>query len=652
MLIHPAEARRQFREYAEGEITNANLAQGALLIALEEYPRLDVAGYLDELDGLATRVEERCSPGEPPVFRLGHLHAEMFDADGYRGDTASYYDPRNAYLNEVIDRRCGIPIALSIVFLHVAAKLGFTAFGVGLPGHYIVKVQFELNEVYVDPFHDGTTLTMNEIGALLRQVSGGRATLGREHLRAWTGRETLARVLANLQSMWTRAGDTRRAGAAQERMEMLARRERSHYTGAVKLFVTIYEETAKAALDAIRALSLEHDGIEVRAERFPSIDLGAIRAATAKSIILTYRGSRVPDVALALQAGIDYVDVEWHEGVEVLAPQRTVLSHHDYEGMHDVESIAEKMLALRCAYTKLAATPRSFADNERLLRLLPSTAVIGMGERGLYTRILAPFRGAALTFVAAGSVAAPSQLTLQRALDIYGRDPQRADKVFAIAGNPAGHSLSPSIHNRRFREKGVSAAYTIASIERFDEITDAFLRGEPCGLSVTTPFKDEAFAFACEHGAEVGKNAQRAGAVNTLVNLGDRILADNTDVDGFAALLPHDARRAAVLGASGTARAALVALANAGIEATVYNRTVSKGDAPLEAIRDFSGDLIINTLPAGVDVTIPPCETYIEAAYGGTAREVEARHRIGGLELLHAQAVRQHELFMKALNGL
>ena len=95
------------------------------------------------------------------------------------------------------------------------------AFGVGLPGHYIVKVQFELNEVYVDPFHDGTTLTMTEIGALLRQVSGGQVHLGSEHLRAWSGRETLARVLANLQSMWTRAGDTRRAASARERMEIL-----------------------------------------------------------------------------------------------------------------------------------------------------------------------------------------------------------------------------------------------------------------------------------------------------------------------------------------------------------------------------------------------------------------------------------------------
>ena len=223
MLIHPAEARRQFREFAEGEIGNANLARGALLIALEDYARLDVDGYLDELDGLATRIERRSGEHEPPIFRLGHLHAEMFDVDGYAGDTAGYYDPRNAYLNEVIDRKLGIPITLSIVFLHVAARLGFTAFGVGLPGHYIVKVQFELNEVYVDPFHGGTTLSMAEIGELLRQVSGGQAQLGREHLRAWTGRETLARVLANLQNMWSRAGDTRRAASARERMEMLAR---------------------------------------------------------------------------------------------------------------------------------------------------------------------------------------------------------------------------------------------------------------------------------------------------------------------------------------------------------------------------------------------------------------------------------------------
>ncbi len=221
VYVHKAEARRQLREYAAGEITNENLARGALLLGLEDYPQLDIDEYISRLDDLAARVSMRGSPGEPAVFRLGHLHAEMFDADAYRGDGDNYYDPRNAYLNEVIDRRIGIPITLSVIFLHAASRLGLNASGVGLPGHYIVKVQFELNEVYVDPFHDGATLTMAEIRDLLSQMSGGRGRLAAEHLRAWTGRETLLRILANLQRMWQRGGDDKRAASAHERMEIL-----------------------------------------------------------------------------------------------------------------------------------------------------------------------------------------------------------------------------------------------------------------------------------------------------------------------------------------------------------------------------------------------------------------------------------------------
>jgi regulator of sirC expression with transglutaminase-like and TPR domain len=221
VYVHKSEARRQLREFASGEITNENLARGALLIALEDYPQLDVPSYLARLDDLAKRVMKRGSAGEPSVFRLGHLHAEMFDVDGYRGDEGNYYDPRNAYLNEVIDRRIGIPITLSVVFLHVASRLGLNASGVGLPGHYVVKVQFELNEIYVDPFHGGSTLTQAEIGSLLAQMTGGRGKLQSEHLRAWSGRETLLRIVANLESMWGRAGDSRRAAAARERMEIL-----------------------------------------------------------------------------------------------------------------------------------------------------------------------------------------------------------------------------------------------------------------------------------------------------------------------------------------------------------------------------------------------------------------------------------------------
>ncbi|HEV7241037.1 MAG TPA: type I 3-dehydroquinate dehydratase [Thermoanaerobaculia bacterium] len=405
----------------------------------------------------------------------------------------------------------------------------------------------------------------------------------------------------------------------------------------MKLVVTVLEETCEATVRAIRAIALQHDMVEVRAEKFSSLDCEALQAATTKPIILTFRNASRPSVP----EWRGLIDVEWREGVTIDNPSRTVISHHDYEGMRDAETIMAKMRALRCAYTKLAATPQNFADNERLLKLLPGT-VIGMGERGLYSRILAPFRGSELAFVAAGNIAAPGQLTLERAREIYGDAPQRAERVFAIVGNPAGHSLSPMIHNRLFREKNVPAAYTIASIERFDEITGAFLRGEPCGLSVTTPFKEDAFAFASEH----AENARRARAVNTLVNVSGRVIADNTDVDGFAALIGARHDKAAVLGAGPTARAALVALEDARIPATVYNR------ANMNTLRDFDGDLIINTLPPAAEVTIPRCGTYIEAAYSGEPREVDAEQRFSGLDLLHAQAIRQHQLFMKVFDGL
>jgi regulator of sirC expression with transglutaminase-like and TPR domain len=221
IFIHPAEARRRFREFAEGDIGNGDLARGALLIALEDYPQLDVDHYLRALDELAERAVGRGRAGELPVFRLGHLHAEMFDVDRYGGNGDHYYDPRNAYLNEVIDRKVGLPILLSIIFLHVAERIGLTVHGVGLPGHFIVKVQFELNELYVDPFHGGTTLTIAEIGELVGHASGGQVKLSAEHLRSWDARQTLVRVLANMQNMWARAGDVRKASSARERRMLL-----------------------------------------------------------------------------------------------------------------------------------------------------------------------------------------------------------------------------------------------------------------------------------------------------------------------------------------------------------------------------------------------------------------------------------------------
>jgi 3-dehydroquinate dehydratase / shikimate dehydrogenase len=421
----------------------------------------------------------------------------------------------------------------------------------------------------------------------------------------------------------------------------------------MKLVVTILEDTFDAALRAIRSLAADHDMVELRAERFGAIDLHALRAATRKPIILTHRGveRQASSPVEALDAGIDFVDIEWRDDLRIDAPrERIVLSHHDYDGMPDVEPLLARMLAYGCAHTKLAVTPHTLDDNLRLLRLAQrGVTLIGMGERGLYSRVLAPFRGSELTFVAGTNSAAPGQLTLERALAIYGpqREQLHATHVFAIAGNPAGHSLSPAIHNPLFREHGVDAAYTIASFASFDEIARAFRDGAIRGLSITAPFKEE----AVRHADRLGDHAREAGAINTLVRMADgSAYGDNTDVDGFIALLEcgghaaaADAARRhgrrtpeiAIVGAGGTARAALVACRRIGAEVRVYNRS-RRGipSEPLENLRD--ADLIIDTLPVAID--LPAHIPTITARYPG-----------GGEALLRAQAVRQNQLFREAL---
>lgn len=427
----------------------------------------------------------------------------------------------------------------------------------------------------------------------------------------------------------------------------------------MKLFVTILERTPAAAIESIRALPPDHDGVEIRAEGFDSYEPAEFRRATQKPIILTHRGAAVAreTIERALSAGIDLVDVEW--GGELIDPGRTVLSHHDFHGMPDVDPLLRRMKAAGCAHVKIAVTPQNFADNRRLLRSIGErVTVIGMGERGFYSRLLAPFLGSELCFVSASDrPAAPGQISLQRALEIYGADRAnlRAERVFAVVGNPAGHSLSPSIHNPLFRQKGVRAAYTIASVGSFREIEQAFLDGELSGLSITAPFKRDAFALAERCGADIAANAREAGVVNTL--LSRPRLADNTDVDGFEQLLRRvcgrDRKSAALVGAGGTARAAQVALRRQRMHVTVYNRTPRNGALPLDQLRSFDGEIIINTLPPGVDVDLPlrPGMAYIEAAYGGPRRDLPGVDYYDGTELLQAQALRQHELFMKAFDG-
>src|SRR5262245_62176574 len=147
-----------------------DVAELALRLARDEYPDLDVEAYLSELAGMAH--EARALVRGSLETRVLGLCRYLFHDMGFRGNVQEYYDPRNSYLNQVLDRRTGIPITLSIVAMAVGARAGLPLVGVGLPGHFVVKAVAGAREVLFDPFHGGRLLTPTDCEHLVQQVTG------------------------------------------------------------------------------------------------------------------------------------------------------------------------------------------------------------------------------------------------------------------------------------------------------------------------------------------------------------------------------------------------------------------------------------------------------------------------------------------------
>jgi len=201
------EARRQFTDLMAGPDDQVDLAQAALLIACEEYPDLDLPRYLRRVDGLARAVVERLDDDPGPLSAVRALNGLLFDEEGFRGNLEDYYDPRNSFLNDVLDRRTGIPITLSTLYIEVGRRAGLAVEGVGLPGHFVVRVRGTL----VDPFHGGTLLSEQDCQKRLDRIYGGRLRLDETMLAACERKTILARTLRNLKAIYTKAGDFIRA---------------------------------------------------------------------------------------------------------------------------------------------------------------------------------------------------------------------------------------------------------------------------------------------------------------------------------------------------------------------------------------------------------------------------------------------------------
>jgi regulator of sirC expression with transglutaminase-like and TPR domain len=198
-----------------------SLAEGALWIAAEAHPGLDVHHWLERLDALGHRAAERITPAmdvEPAAAGLGRF---LFEEEGFRGNTEDYYDPRNSFLHDVIDRRLGIPITLSVLYVVVAARAGLDVVGVGLPGHFVVRAERRGRHRLLDPFHSGTLLDAKGCEALVARVRPGSGPLDPRWLRPVTTRQIFVRMLHNLKAVDAALGDWGAALAASERVLLL-----------------------------------------------------------------------------------------------------------------------------------------------------------------------------------------------------------------------------------------------------------------------------------------------------------------------------------------------------------------------------------------------------------------------------------------------
>jgi len=213
------------RSRFEAEVARAepelDLASAALLLAAEEYPQLPLAPYLRRLDLLAERVRDRLGDETAPPVVVQELNRVLFEEEGFRGNVEAYYDVRNLFLNDVLDRRLGVPYTLGVVYLEVGWRLGLPLVGVGFPGHFLVRYEGEAVRLLVDPFERGRLRFEDQAQELLDRVYGGMVRLRPEFLQTTSKRDILVAILTSLKGIYLNARDDRRALAAVERILVL-----------------------------------------------------------------------------------------------------------------------------------------------------------------------------------------------------------------------------------------------------------------------------------------------------------------------------------------------------------------------------------------------------------------------------------------------
>jgi regulator of sirC expression with transglutaminase-like and TPR domain len=201
-VFDPIQDFARLMQRAEEEF---NLDEAALLIARTEYPHLNVPDQVGRLDALASRLH--CDLSRPAIENIESMNKLLFEKEQFRSNEEEYDDPRNSYLNDVLDRKLGIPISLSLIYIEVARRRDLPVRGVSFPGNFLVKYPTGHNEILVDPYRRGRILTRHDCKELLKAQFGDEAELKPEYFAESTKKQILARMLNNLKGSYVRRRD-------------------------------------------------------------------------------------------------------------------------------------------------------------------------------------------------------------------------------------------------------------------------------------------------------------------------------------------------------------------------------------------------------------------------------------------------------------
>jgi regulator of sirC expression with transglutaminase-like and TPR domain len=213
--------RADFERLVKRPEAKFELARAALLIAAEADPNVDVDGEIHTIESWAAQLRAQLDPSWNNLQKLARLRNFVYEELRFRGDRRDYYSPSNSLLNQVMGRRLGVPLTLSIIFMELGWRVGMPLEGVGFPGHFLVRLAGEPLDLLLDPYERGTSVHEEDCRRMLHDLSDGKLELSDQHLASISKHDMIVRLLMNLKGAYLRANEDENALAAVDRLLLL-----------------------------------------------------------------------------------------------------------------------------------------------------------------------------------------------------------------------------------------------------------------------------------------------------------------------------------------------------------------------------------------------------------------------------------------------